>query len=294
MILEDLINYEAGRLGRANLFYGHGTDNPLDEACYLIAAVIGFDPVYSQYDPELEVTGEQQDAIRQLVDKRITTRKPAAYLVHKAWFAGLEFYVDETVLVPRSPVAELIEERFSPWIEAGSVRRMLDIGTGSGCIAIACARYFDHARVDAVDIDAVALKVARRNVEAHGLTDRVRVIQSDLFAALGNNRYDLIIANPPYVSNEEMQELPMEYNHEPASALQSADEGLQHAIAILHAAADHLHDNGRLVLETGHSWPRLTARYPDVPFFWFEFERGGEGVCMLEKTELQQWFPGES
>jgi ribosomal protein L3 glutamine methyltransferase len=173
MILEDLINYEAGRLGRANLFYGHGTDNPLDEACYLIAAVIGFDPVYSQYDPELEVTGEQQDAIRQLVDKRITTRKPAAYLVHKAWFAGLEFYVDETVLVPRSPVAELIEERFSPWIEAGSVRRMLDIGTGSGCIAIACARYFDHARVDAVDIDAVALKVARRNVEAHGLTDRV-------------------------------------------------------------------------------------------------------------------------
>ena len=184
MILEDLINHEAGRLERANLFYGHGIDNPLDEACYLIAAVIGFDPVYPQYDPELEVTDEQCDTIRHLADTRISTRKPAAYLVHKAWFAGLEFYVDETVLVPRSPIAELIEEQFSPWIETAAVRRILDIGTGSGCIAIACAHYFEDVHVDAVDIDAAALTVARRNVEAHRLADRVRVMQSDLFAAL--------------------------------------------------------------------------------------------------------------
>lgn len=290
MILEDLINHEAGRLERANVFYGHGTDNALDEACYLIAAVIGFTAVYEQFDPDLPVSAADQDKIKTLVDQRIRTRKPAAYLVGRAWFAGLEFKVDESVLVPRSPIAELVEEQFAPWVKPASVKRILDIGTGSGCIAIACAYWFDDVDVDAIDIDTAALSVAHCNVDHHDMKERVHVIRSDLFESLGSRRYDLIIANPPYVSREEMDELPAEYRHEPATALQSGNDGLHHADAILAEAADHLTDHGHLVLETGNTWRRLVEKYPQVPFLWFEFERGGEGVCMLSREDLQHWF----
>ncbi|MDX1518674.1 MAG: 50S ribosomal protein L3 N(5)-glutamine methyltransferase, partial [Gammaproteobacteria bacterium] len=226
MTLEQLIRRVTERLKRSNIFYGHGTDNPADEACYLVASVIGFDAIYINPDTGLEVEPRQQESIEQLVKLRIDTRKPAAYLVNKAWFAGLEFYVDERVLVPRSPIAELIEDRFQPWIDVNMTRRVLDIGTGSGCIAIACASYLEEVTVDAVDIDPDALQVARKNIAAHGLEHRVRPVQADLFPGDPQQQYDVIIANPPYVSIEEIRQLPDEYHHEPVSALEADDQGL--------------------------------------------------------------------
>ncbi len=292
MTLEDILRRSTERLQQAGLFYGHGTDNAADEACYLISAVIGHEPVYNNFDPERRVTAEQATQIDSLISTRIQTRLPAAYLINRAWFAGLEFYIDATVLVPRSPIAELIEDGFQPWLADGA-RRVLDIGTGCGCIAIACAHYLEGVTVDAVDIDPAALAVARRNVEAHGLQDRVRLIQTNLYENIGSETYDLIVANPPYVSHEEMAELPDEYRHEPRHALRANDEGLAVAIEILHGAAAHLEPGGCLVLEVGYSWPALARRYPQAPFFWFEFERGGEGVCLLDRDTLRRFFgPG--
>ena len=230
------------------------------------------------------------DKVVSLINERISTRKPAAYLLNEAWFAGLPFFVNEHVLVPRSPFAELIAEQFSPWCDADNVKSILDIGTGSGCIAIASALAFPDAKVDAVDISADALAVARRNIERHELQQRVTLFESDLFDEIKDRQYDLIIANPPYVDDEDMAALPAEYQHEPVVGLHAGQDGLDIVKRILESAADHLTERGVIAVEVGNSQHALSEQYPDVPFLWLEFEHGGEGVFLLTREELQQWF----
>jgi ribosomal protein L3 glutamine methyltransferase len=279
------VQWAAARFEAAGLYYGHGTDNAHDEAVYLVFAALDmpFDCPESMLDIPLEQ--EQRQRLEHLVRERIETRKPTAYLVHKAWFCGLPFYVDEHVLIPRSPIAELIEQGFTPWLQPDKVRRILDIGTGSGCIAIACAYAFPEADVDAVDNDPAALAVTRRNIEAHQLTDRVHAIESDLFGAVGGP-YDLIIANLPYVSTAEMDALPPEYRHEPAVALAAGDDGLDVVRRLLAEARGHLVTGGILVVEVGNARTALDQAFPELPFVWLEFERGGEGVCLLGSDDL--------
>jgi ribosomal protein L3 glutamine methyltransferase len=202
------------------------------------------------------------------------------------WFAGLEFEVDPRVIVPRSPFAELIAGEFRPWVEPTRVRRVLDLGTGCGCIAIACARALPHSRIDAVDLSRDALDVARRNVERHGVADRVSLLQGDLYEPVAGRRYDVILSNPPYVSDAEMRRLPREYAHEPEIALRAGSDGLDIARRILAGATDHLERRGTLFVEVGDSEARLEAAFPELPFLWLEFEQGGGGVFRLTRTQL--------
>lgn len=285
-----LIDWAAEKFDKAGLYYGHGTDNSYDEAAFLILRGLGLAFDVSEEILDQALQKEQRDRITTLVNQRITTRKPAAYLLGEAWFAGMPFFVNEDVLVPRSPIAELITERFSPWCLSENVHSILDIGTGSGCIAIACAVAFPEARVDAVDISDATLKVAARNVEHYELQDRVSLIKSDLFHGLAGKKYDLVIANPPYVDDEDMATLPDEYRHEPALGLYAGKDGLDIVNRILASAAQYMTEQGILVVEVGNSQYALTENYPDVPFIWLEFEKGGEGIFMLSREELLHWF----
>ncbi len=224
----------------------------------------------------------------QLLKRRIDERVPAVYLTHRCWFAGIPFHVDERVLIPRSPIAELIENRFAPWVDADGVRSIVDLGTGSGCIALAAALVFPRARVDAVDISREALEVARINRTALRLTRRVRLVQSDFFGALAGRRYDIIVSNPPYVGTEEFNGLPPEYGHEPAGALHSGRNGMDAVNVLLEQAARHLTDAGVLVVEVGNTEKRLRRAFPRLPFVWLSFERGGGGVFLLTAAQLRQ------
>ena len=289
--IRQLIHDGAARLESAGLVFGHGTDNALDESATLVlhALELPFDLTDEQLDTVPSAL--QAGRVNTLLEQRINTRKPAAYLTGEAWFAGLPFYVDERVLVPRSPIAELVEEGFRPWVEQAQVEHILDLCTGSGCIGIACALAFPDAQVDLADLSADALEVARRNIRRHGLDSRVRAIDSNLFDGLGDIRYDLVVSNPPYVSEEEVRQLPEEYRHEPSLGLAAGDDGLEIVVRLLADAPAHLSTGGVLVVEVGYSQPVLEAAFPDIPFLWLEFAYGGEGVFLLEREQLVQYHP---
>src|SRR4051812_3141993 len=281
----DLIAAVERRLKRGRVFYGHGTDNARDEAAALVFHAMNL----AHGDPRALVrrsTADQRELVDALITARIKGRVPLAYLTHEAWFAGLPFYVDERVLIPRSPIAELIERRFAPWIDPRRVKDIVDMGTGSGCIALACAKVFPRARVDAVDIDPAALEVAAINRRRLRLTRRVSLVQSDHFTALAQRSYDIIVSNPPYVGAREMRGLPREYRHEPRLALESGRDGLDSVATILRAAGRHLRPLGLLVVEVGNTERLLARAYPKVPFTWLDFERGGGGVFTLTREQL--------
>ena len=286
--IRQLIDWAEQLLAGSDLFFGHGTDNALDEAAYLVLGALELPFNVSPDQLNGKITASEQARIRGLVNDRIRSRKPAAYLLSRAWFAGLEFYVDERVLIPRSPIAELIGEKFSPWIKPAQVGRILDLGTGSGCIAIACAAAFPGAAVDATDISADALEVAQINCDRYGLARRVNLVESDLFSALGERRYDIIVSNPPYVPGEEMRALPAEYRHEPPLALEAGAAGLDVVERILLEARRHITPHGILVVETGKGRVALEAKYPRMPFTWPDLEHGGEGVFVISRMELEE------
>ncbi len=284
--MAQLVRFGAREFAAADLAFGHGTADARDDAAALVFHALGLDhaDAATAYDQPVDAAGAQR--VLQLFAERLEQRVPAAYLMGRMWFAGLEFEVDRRVIVPRSPFAELIHAGFAPWVDADRVRSILDIGTGSGCIAIACAVHFPQAVVDAVDLSPEALAVAARNVERHGLKSRLRLHQGDVFDPLAGRQYDLIVANPPYVSDAEMSALPTEYRHEPELALRAGADGLDVVRRILRGAESHLAPGGVLVVEVGDSDERLQQAYPTVPFLWLEFEHGGGGVFVLTKEEL--------
>ncbi len=281
-----LIDRGARRLRRAGVFFGHGTANAFDESAALVFHALGLSHDAGSKVYAKQVSVRQQGEVEDLLVRRIKERVPAAYLMGQTWFAGLPFYVDQRVLIPRSPIAELIERQFSPWIDSRRVRRILDIGTGSGCIAIACAKAFPRAKVDAVDISADALEVARINVRRHHLRRRMRVLKSDHFSALRGQSYDIIVTNPPYVGKRELEGLPPEYRHEPRIALAAGRAGLDSVRIILGEARRHLQPQGLLVVEVGNTETVVRRAFRHLPFVWLDFERGGGGVFVLTAEQL--------
>lgn len=289
--LRDMIRWGVSQFYPENLHYGHGTDNAWDEAVSLALYALNLPHDIHPEALKSNLTRAERQKIAELIAERINKRIPTPYLTHQAWFAGFPFYIDERALIPRSPIAELIQNRFEPWLDLEhEPDSILDLCTGSGCIAIACALMFPNTQVDAVDLSADALAVAKINVEKHAVEDQVTLIQSDLFAELPARKYDLIVSNPPYVSAEEMATLPQEYQHEPTLALEANDIGLAIVTNILQNAAKFLTPQGILIVEVGNSEIVLIERYPEVPFTWLEFERGGEGVFLLTAEQLKQYF----
>lgn len=287
--VRDLVRWGASRFQEAGLHYGHGSDNALDEAYALVLHALRLPGDLPTVYLEAAVTASERGQVLKLLRERISTRKPAAYLMGHIQFAGLDFEVNENVLIPRSPIAELIERGFAPWLQEPPAR-VLDLCTGSGCIGIACAVAFEEAEVDLADISGKALEVARRNIQRHVLGNRVRAIKSDLFSALANDSYDLIVSNPPYVPNAEWRELAAEYQHEPKLALAAGRDGMDLVAKILEQSARHLNPNGWLVCEVGGSVAEFETRWPDLPVTWVEFERGGDGVFIISREELAARF----
>lgn len=287
LTVKQLIEHGAKSFEDARIWFGHGSDNAFDEAAELVffGAGLRHEEARAVYDTVLEP--DRQARVTELFERRIRERVPAAYLTRRMWFAGHEFYVDERVLVPRSPIAELVEARFEPWIDAGRIRRVLDIGTGSGCIAIASALALPEARVDAADISSDALAVTEINIARHRVQERVRALRSDVFDALRGERYDVIVSNPPYVGDEELASLPLEYAREPRLGLHGGSDGLEIVHRILSGAAAHLSEHGILIVEVGNSEEALIDAYPRAPFTWLEFERGGGGVFFLTAAQLR-------
>ncbi len=287
--IRDFIRWGVSRMIEHRLFFGHGTDNALDESLTLV--LHGLNLPFGLPDSLLEsqLTQTEKERVAELIAQRIEKRIPAAYLTHEATFCGIPFYVDERVLVPRSPIGELIDEQFSPWVVPEDVEDILDLCTGSGCIAIACADMFPYAEVDAVDISTEALEVANINIERHQLQHRVNAIQSDLFAAIGEKKYQIIVSNPPYVDAEDIANMPEEFRKEPEIGLGSGEDGLDITRRILSEAAAHLTDEGILVVEVGNSQEALEEQLPEIPFAWLEFERGGHGVFMLTREQLIEY-----
>ena len=274
----------------SEVFYGHGTDNAWDEACYLVFHCCGVD--HHNADENQHLNAEQARAISELLARRIDERLPAAYLTGKAWFCGLPFKVDERVLVPRSPIAELIANEFSPWLRAAP-KRVLDLCTGSGCIGIACAYAFPGAEVLLSDISADALAVAQDNIALHELADRVSVCESDGLASVPG-KFDLIVSNPPYVDQSDLDAMPAEFHAEPVLGLASGNDGLDFTRELLSTAATALNDDGLLVCEVGNSWNALESAFPELPFIWMELEQGGHGVFVLTAAELRAHVEAQS
>ncbi|MBD1574950.1 MULTISPECIES: 50S ribosomal protein L3 N(5)-glutamine methyltransferase [Vibrio] len=283
--LQDMIRWTVSRFNAAGLFYGHGTDNSWDEAVQLILPTLYLPIDVPPHVLNSRLIHSERLRIVERVILRINERTPTAYLTNKAWFCGLEFYVDERVLVPRSPIGELIENQFQPWLTEEPTR-IMDLCTGSGCIAIACAHAFPDAEVDAVDISVDALDVAERNITDHGLEQQVYPLRSDLFNDLPKDHYNLIVSNPPYVDQADMDSLPQEFRHEPELGLAAGTDGLKLMRRILADAPDYLTDDGILICEVGNSMVHVMEQYPHIPFTWLEFENGGHGVFLLTRQQL--------
>ncbi|WP_133407518.1 50S ribosomal protein L3 N(5)-glutamine methyltransferase [Parashewanella tropica] len=283
----DMLRWAVSRFNDADIYYGHGTDNAWDEAIALVFHALHLPHEIGQQVINTNLLTSEKHKIVDLIIRRVNERIPVPYLTNKAWFSNLEFYVDERVLVPRSPIAEMIANRFGPWLYNKPVNRVLDLCTGSACIAIACAYEFEEAEVDALDISDDALEVAQINVESHHVIDRVFPMQSDLFSAIPKGpQYDLIVSNPPYVDEEDLSEMPNEYHHEPEIGLGSGRDGLDLTKRILANAADYLTESGVLVVEVGNSMVHLMEQFPEVPFTWVNFEHGGDGVFVLTRDQL--------
>ncbi|NEV61812.1 50S ribosomal protein L3 N(5)-glutamine methyltransferase [Thiorhodococcus minor] len=289
--IKDFVRWGASRFNAEGLFFGHGADNAIDEAAQLVLSALHLQPDLPATFQDCRLTEAERGTVVELIERRLTERLPAAYLTGCAWFAGLEFAVDSHVLVPRSPIAEVIETGFHPWIAPEVIGRVLDLCTGSGCIGIAAAVWLPDAEVDLVDVSPEALSVARQNVERHGVGDRVRVLESDLFDGLHGNHYDVIVSNPPYVSRSELESLPLEYHREPRLGLLGGDDGLDLVVRILGEADRFLTDEGVLIVEVGSSAETLERRLPEVPFTWLELERGGDGVFILTREQLVESQP---
>ncbi len=284
--LEQQVEQVANALDAAGLYFGHGTDNAFDEAAWLVLEACTLDPSGDDVPWSQVLTTEQQASVSELLERRIQTGEPLAYLVNRAWFAGHDFFVDHRAIVPRSHIGEWIPDRFSPWRTEHPAKSILDLCTGSGCIAVALALAFPEARVDASDISSCALEVAEVNVARYEVQDRVRLLQGDLFEGVGEARYDLIVCNPPYVSDEIMTALPGEYHHEPALAFAGGSSGLDCINRLLNQAGDHLTDDALLVVEAGSAREALESAWPHTPFTWLMSANGEAVVFALEASEL--------
>ena len=289
----DMVRWSVSRFNQAGLHYGHGTDNAWDEAVSLVLQLLYLPQNMPQQTSEqlfhARLTEEEKQLIVELVMRRVEERIPVAYLTNQAWFNGLPFYVDERVLVPRSPFAELINKGFQPWVQK-QPEHILDLCTGSACIAIALAYQFEHAQVDAVDISDDALEVAELNITEHDLSHRVYPIKSDLMSALSGQKYDLIVSNPPYVDAEDMADLPDEFHHEPELGLAAGEDGLDLVDTILRQAPVYLNDGGWLFVEVGNSVVHMEQKYPGLNLQWLDFEMGGHGVFAVDKGTLEAYF----
>ena len=285
--IEDYLYHVEQQFAEADLCFGHGTDNSWDEAVFLVLTIMQLPFDSGEEVLKKKPNKEQGRKILNLCQRRVEDRIPLPYLLHEAWFAGHKFYVDQRVLVPRSPLAELIENDFQPWLDASKIKTVLDLCTGGGCIGIATALQLPAAKVDAVDISEDALAVAEHNVKDFKLQDRVSLIASDGFANLVGKKYDLIISNPPYVDAEDIASMDDEFHYEPEIGLASGEDGLDFTRHILANAKQHLNAKGALVVEVGNSHYALAQAFPDLPFTWLEFERGGEGVFLLYREQLK-------
>lgn len=287
--LRDYLRWATSLMAEHRVYFGHGTDNAWDEAVYLVQAALHWPEPLEEKVLDSRLLPAERQRIVDWVYQRVEQRVPLPYITGQAWFAGMPFSIDRRAIIPRSPIAELIEQDFAPWYQGPSPERILDLCSGSGCIGIACAHYQPQARVDLVDISQAALDLAGQNIRGHGMGDRVVALQSDLFDGLApaDKRYDLIISNPPYVDAAELATMPREFHHEPTLALAAGEDGLELARRILREASDYLADHGLLVVEVGNSGEALEQAYPDVPFTWLEFERGGVGVFVLSAEELR-------
>lgn len=289
--IPDFVRWGASRFKEANLYFGHGTDNAVDDALALVLHALHLPHKLPAELMQSRLTHQERKAVLELFKRRINERQPVPYLTHEAWYAGMPFYVDERVLIPRSPIVEMIEQRFEPWIPAERISAVLDLCTGSGCIAIAAAVALPDALVDAADISPDALAVCERNIDRLEAGEQVQAIQSDLFSALTGRRYDVIVSNPPYVDVDDMASLPAEYHREPALALTAGEDGLDIVRRILREAADYLTPGGILIVEVGNSQDALIDAFPDVPFAWMEFERGDAEVFLLTREDLLEFQP---
>ena len=288
--LRDLIRWGTSQFNAAELCFAQGMPTAIDEAVYLCLSALHLPPDFSVEYFDCVLTMEERLNVLNMFQQRIEQHKPASYITNEAWFAGMSFYVDERVLIPRSPIAELIHQQFTPWVEYEQVNTILDLCTGSACIAIACADTFEDAHVDASDISTDALAVAKMNRQNHGMEERVSLIESNLFESVKAKSYDIIVSNPPYVSEQEVSDLPAEFDFEPgALALAAGPQGLDIVLPMLQQARDYLSEDGILVVEVGYSKPALEQALPNVPFYWIDFEYGGDGVFLLTAKQLEMY-----
>ena len=285
--LRDLMRFSVSRFTEADLFFGHGTDNAWDEAAYLLLHTLHLPLDRLEPFMDARLTSDERTTALELIERRITERLPAAYLTNEAWLGDYCFYVDQRVIVPRSHIAELLQEQLSPWVDdPWAIHNVLDLCTGSGCLAILAALAFPESKVDAVDLSSDALAVAKRNIDDYGLEARLKLIQSDAFAGVQGKKYDVIISNPPYVNAESMDALPEEYRREPELALASGKDGLDFTRTILKEAVGYLNPNGLLIVEIGHNRDALEMAFPELAFTWLDTNAGDNYVFMLRREDL--------